>query len=397
MKILVVDDSPASRELLQQGVAELGLEVFVASNGAEALSVLHREDIRLVVTDWMMPVMDGATLCRLVRTMELPGYVYLILLTARTNTEDIVAGMKAGADDYLTKPFEKDELVMRIRAGIRVLNLERTLLEKNTLIRRDLESAKKLQKSFLPRKTIALPGLEFVERLIPSAYVSGDIYSVFRLDERRIGFYHVDVMGHGVLAALFSVQIHQRLNHDLCPYGLLKTTVAAEPFYRINPPVDVARALNEENLLESLSSYFTMLYGVIDVTTGRLSYYRAGHNLPLLVRAAGGERYLEEGGAPIGLGIPVDEADAAEVDLAPGDCFVVFSDGVSECGRLGAEEEEYGFCRAKNILAAGPGLSLEGRVDRLIGDLTYFRGGSEFADDVSIIALRWLGPPVAGG
>ena len=391
MKILIVEDDPTSMMLLKKRFEKMDFEVFTAKNGAEALHTLHREDIRLVVTDWMMPEIDGATLCRIIRSLKTPGYVYIIFLTARANKEDLIEGLKAGADDYLAKPFNADELQVRISAGVRILKLEHALVEKNEIIRRDLEAAKQLQKSFLPKKVPILSNLEFAERFVPSAYVSGDIYGIFRLDERHFGFYHVDVMGHGVLAALFSLHIHQRLSHDLSPYGLLKVPIAGEPFYRINPPAEVIRILNQEHLLEQYGSYFTMLYGTLDIVSGRLSLYRAGHNYPLIIPAGGVARYVTEGGPPVGLGIPMSIDDALEIQLAPGDSFVVFSDGINEC-RSGQDHElEYGFDRAREILANCRPLSLDESFDRLMSDVSAFNGGSEFADDVSIMGLRWKG------
>jgi len=397
VKLLIVEDDPNSMSLLRKLVEQMGFEIFAARNGAEALTILHREDIRLVVTDWMMPVMDGATLCRIIRGMKTPGYVYIIFLTGRTNKADLIDGMKAGADDYLAKPCNAEELQVRINAGIRVLKLEHSLVEKNEVIRKDLEAAKELQRSFLPKSLPVLSNLEFAERFIPSTYVSGDIYSVFRLDETNFGFYHIDVMGHGVLSALFSLSVHQRLLRDLYPYGLLKAPIDAEPCCRINSPIEVARILNTEKLLERFGSYFTMVYGTLNIGSGRMELYRAGHNPPLILRADGSSSCVAEGGPPIGLGIPMDDNDAVLIQLAPGDAFVVFSDGVNECRSHGDSGAVYGFERAREVLEKSLRLGLEAGLDRLIADLDRFHGGSEFEDDVSVMALRWKGslPPGA--
>ena len=296
--------------------------------------------------------------------------MYIIFLSARTDKKDLNDGMKAGADDNLAKPYNDDELRVRINAGIRVLTLEHSLVEKNEAIRKDLEAAKELQRSFLPRQLPVLSNLELAERFIPSTYVSGDIYSVFRLDETTFGFYHVDVMGHGVLSALFSLNVHQRLMRDLYPYGLLKVPVEAGAICRINPPFEVARILNAERLLERFGSYFTMVYGTLDIGSGAMELYRAGHNTPLILRADGSSSRITAGGPPIGLGIPMESADAVRIRLAPGDAF---------------------FERAREVLERSLHLGLDPALDRLIADLSRFRGGSEFDDDVSVMALRWKG------
>src|ERR1041384_5593661 len=103
MRILIVDDDPISQEALRHTLAQAGHEVEAAGDGQQALQALRAGDCRLVITDWMMPEMDGIELCRHVRSEEFPGYVYIILLTSRDGTDSVVEGLSAGADDFLTK------------------------------------------------------------------------------------------------------------------------------------------------------------------------------------------------------------------------------------------------------------------------------------------------------
>lgn len=124
MKILVADDDEISLELLKRTLTQFGYDVLVARNGREAFDQVRSGAVRLVISDWLMPEMDGIELCRRIRNADLPGYTYFILLTVRGNTQDIVEGLSAGADDFITKPFEPAELRVRLRAGERVLSLE---------------------------------------------------------------------------------------------------------------------------------------------------------------------------------------------------------------------------------------------------------------------------------
>jgi len=124
MKILAVDDDDLALLLLESTLADAGHEIVRAASGREALEMLHREPIRLVITDWVMPGMDGLELCRQIRRGAFPGYIYTILLTSRDRTQDIVEGLSAGADDFISKPFAPAELLVRLRAGERVLALE---------------------------------------------------------------------------------------------------------------------------------------------------------------------------------------------------------------------------------------------------------------------------------
>jgi signal transduction histidine kinase len=135
MRILIVDDDPVSRRLLQSYLQKWGYEVTVAANGAEAWRAFQAGRFAIVITDWMMPEMDGLELIRRIRAAHRPGYVHATLLTAKAQKEDLVEGMEAGADDFLTKPFDRDELRVRLRAAERIVNLEASLAEQNRVLR----------------------------------------------------------------------------------------------------------------------------------------------------------------------------------------------------------------------------------------------------------------------
>jgi sigma-B regulation protein RsbU (phosphoserine phosphatase) len=137
-RILVAEDHYVSRHLLERNLTNWGFDVATAENGVEAVEVLESEDPPpIAILDWMMPEMDGLEVCmRIRRRTEMP-YVYLLLLTAKSQKEEVAAGLDAGADDYVIKPFDPDELRARLKVGQRVVNLERVLARKIT----DLEAA----------------------------------------------------------------------------------------------------------------------------------------------------------------------------------------------------------------------------------------------------------------
>jgi putative two-component system response regulator len=124
MKILIVDDELVSRKKMELLVRSLGHETLVASDGVEGWEVWKKERARIVITDWMMPVMDGLELCTRIREAEGSQYIYIIMVTSREDVNDLVRGMDAGADDFITKPFVKEELAVRIRAGERISGFE---------------------------------------------------------------------------------------------------------------------------------------------------------------------------------------------------------------------------------------------------------------------------------
>jgi two-component system cell cycle response regulator len=125
--ILLAEDDPVTRMLMTRFLKKAGYEVDAAANGAEALDRMTKRYYPMLVTDWEMPEMDGVALCRAVRNMQMDGYVYALLLTARDSKEHIIAGLEAGADDYLVKPVHEPELIARLNAGRRILNLEQSL------------------------------------------------------------------------------------------------------------------------------------------------------------------------------------------------------------------------------------------------------------------------------
>lgn len=127
-RILIAEDHLVSRHLLERNLGNWGFEVVSTSDGAAAVEILEGTDAPpIAVLDWMMPKIDGAELCRRVRARTGRPYIYIILLTARSQKEEVAAGLEAGADDYVTKPFDADELRARIKVGQRVVELERTL------------------------------------------------------------------------------------------------------------------------------------------------------------------------------------------------------------------------------------------------------------------------------
>jgi len=129
MRVLIADDEAVTRRSIEALLAKWGYEPVVASNGDEAWQILQREDApRLSVLDWMMPGMDGVAICKSLRALKAEPYPYVILLTGNDRKEDVVSGLEAGADDYLTKPFDTYELKARLRAGERILTLQQELI-----------------------------------------------------------------------------------------------------------------------------------------------------------------------------------------------------------------------------------------------------------------------------
>lgn len=146
MKILIAEDDPVSRRLLQAALIKWGYEVIVTANGKEAWAALQLPDApSLLILDWLMPEMDGVEVCREVRQTPALKSAYIILLTSRGSKEDIVQGLEAGADDYVTKPFDHGELRARVQVGSRVISLQAALAARVTELEEAITNVKQLQ------------------------------------------------------------------------------------------------------------------------------------------------------------------------------------------------------------------------------------------------------------
>ena len=385
MRILVVDDATNIRILLARMLRKWGHDVVTARDGAEAWDILCEEPIPLVISDWMMPKMDGLELCARVREANLPKYVYFMLLTSRNETDDLVTGMASGADDFVAKPFDWHELKARLRAAGRVLSLQDQLAERNERLeeayrklRADLDTASSIQRALLPQDDTVINGVTFSSLFLPSAFVAGDTFDYFPVGEDFIGFYHLDVAGHGVSSALLSVTL-SRVLHPEFDSGVHAADSATSPDR-------VVRALNERfQASDHAMQYFTMVYGLLHYPTRVLKYCQAGHPSPIVLPARGEPRLIGDGGFPVGL-LPGVSFETNEVELNAGDKVILYSDGITEC--VAENREQYGEGRLMKLLHASRDAGMGVAMSRLEQALAAWKGQREFDDDVSLLALQ---------
>jgi DNA-binding response OmpR family regulator len=219
--VLVADDSRAHRCLMCGTLRWWSFEPLEAEDGVEALTICQREDISLVVSDWMIPEMNGVESCREYRALMQRRPGHLILLTARTERELLAEGLESGADDFLSKPVSSVELRARLRAGLRVLKAQRDLASKKDEISRtldqlseayaavdsDLREARRFQEALVPDRHLSLDGTDISILYQTCGHVGGDMVGYFHIRESEIGIYAADVSGHGVGSALMSARI----------------------------------------------------------------------------------------------------------------------------------------------------------------------------------------------
>ncbi|ARF52528.1 PP2C family protein-serine/threonine phosphatase [Pantoea stewartii] len=394
--VLIVEDSLVYRRLLSRMLTQWGYRVSEAENGIVALSILETQPVSMVISDWEMPEMDGLTLCREIRGRQLGHYIYFILLTARENPNDLTQGFDAGVDDFLSKPVEQSELRARLHAGTRILSLEATLAARNThlsealrQIEQDLEVAARIQHSVLPAHQQCY-GDYFSDWLfLPSAWVSGDIFNVFPLDN-HLGFYCVDVSGHGVGAAMMSLAVARQFLH-----GRTVERFLLDGDKGVVSPAEVVRILNERFCSDEaeIVSYFTLIYGVINLTSGEGRLCQAGHPTPFIVTPHGQIRTVGEGGAPVGLMPHLSWTDVS-FTLAPGERLCLFSDGITECENLAGEQ--FGQERLQTCIQDSIAQAPDDLLQQLGQHLIRWRSGENteqhaMADDVSLLIIEHQG------
>lgn len=401
-RILVVDDSRAQRRVLAAQLGRQGYEVLEAESGAAALEVVQTEQIDLVLSDWMMPEMDGLEFCRAFRAMPRSTYGYFILLTSKSEKGAVAEGLDVGADDFLTKPVNGDELRARIAAGDRILRMERELNEKNRLISstleeisalydavdRDLIEARKMQQSLVRDRYKDFGAADVALLLKPCGHVGGDLVGFFRAGDDRLAIYAIDVSGHGIASALLTARIASYFS-DGSPDHNIALFEKEDGSIGVHSPDEVAKAFNTIMFKDIKTDlYFTMALAYVDMATGMADVVQCGHPNPITLTKSGTVEFVGQGGLPIGL---IEDAtfESWSLQLDEGARLILYSDGFTECPSPAGEQlEEDGF---QALLSKNHSLKADEFLEALVWDLDEFTKGADFGDDLSAVALEFRG------
>lgn len=396
MNVLIVDGSSAEALLLAGKLRNWGHTATVASNGLDGWEKVRNAVYDLVISDWGPPEMDGLELCRLIRGHKFPRNIYIILCAGKDQRPDLISGIEAGADDFITKPVDFAELRVRMVAAQRVMQLQEELAGQSQSLRklnqelaeahgrmeRDLEAAAATQIRLLPKLYDVHPRVRLDWLFIPSRFLAGDTLDYFMADDRHLVFYQLDVSGHGIAAALLSITLSRILVPLEGSPSMRVSPVDGQ--LELAPPKEVVAELNARFQGED-EMYFTILYGILNVFTRELRFCQAGHPGPVLMRRQGPPVVLGLGGFPVGLieGMTYDEK---VVQLEAGDRLIVYSNGLSECeNTVSIRYEQH---RLTEMLHQNRGGSLEALMNGVREALGTWRGQAEFADDVLVLALE---------
>jgi sigma-B regulation protein RsbU (phosphoserine phosphatase) len=370
-RVLLVDDAKSNLDILIEGLKS-DHKLSLALNGEMALQVAERTPPDLVLLDIMMPGMDGYEVCRRLREMPQTHEVPVIFVSSLEEVQNKTRGFEAGANDYLTKPFEMLEVKARVRSLLKAKAYSDAVKEQ---IASELRVAREIQMGMLPHDFAALERayhVSFGAVLEPAREVGGDLYGVCAAGPGRLVIFLGDVSGKGIPASMFMVRA---------------ISLARLLARQIQAPESILAKLNDELASDNPSGMFvTFLCAVFEPGPHRLAIANAGHCRPLLLRDGEPPRWaVSQLGTALGFE-PGLTFDRTELTLREGDGLIFYSDGVSEA--FNPQEECYGNDRLLAEAGALSGKSAPAITEGLLQNVRAFAGSALQSDDIAILALK---------
>jgi phosphoserine phosphatase RsbU/P len=371
--ILIVDDSAANLRLLAQMLSEHGYRVRAAASGPRALESVDLEPPNLILLDIRMKGMDGFEVCRRLKAQPSTQGIPVIFISALTETEDKLRAFQTGGVDYVTKPFQLEEVLARIETHLALRRLQTRLEAANRKFARELALAGKVQCGFLPAELPQPAGYQMAAHLKPAREMSGDFYDLFGLPNGRFALVMADVVDKGVAAALFMA----------LSWSLIRTYAAEFP----DEPARVVTAVNQRLLQDAHADQFvTLFYGVLDPNAATLTYSNAGQNPPLLVSGCGRADWQKLAATGPPLGILDDRSwSQRQLTICPGGTLILYTDGITE-----AQNEQGNFYDPERLLMAAQsrlGLAAEAIATGILADVNRFSGGQPQLDDIALLVV----------
>ena len=373
--ILIVDDTPDNLRLLSQILTEQGYRVRAVTSGSRALASVQASLPDLILLDIRMSGMDGYEVCERLKTDARAKDIPIIFISALNEIQDKVKAFTVGGVDYVTKPFQYEEVLARVETHLALRKLQKQLQNANEKMEQELALAGEVQASFLPSKIPDIPGWQMSVSLISARETSGDFFDAIPLPDGRVGLLIADVVDKGVGAALFMA----------LSSTLLRTYAMEYP----TQPEFVFNAVNERILQDTNAKQFvTVFYGILDPATGTLVYGNAGHCPPFLVNVhkADGAQALTRTGVPLGI-FEDRKWEQQVIQTSPGDVLVLYTDGISEAQN--ADDAFYGSDRLLDSIQTKLGGTAKEIKETIIKDVYGFIENKTLIDDIGlIVAIR---------
>ena len=378
-RVLLVDDAKTNLDILVEGLKS-DHKLSLALNGEAALELATRVPPDLVLLDIVMPGLDGYEVCRRMRQMPETAEVPIMFLSSLEEVQNKTRGFEAGANDYLTKPFDMLEVKARVRSLLKAKAYNDAAKEQ---IASELRVAREIQMGMLPHDFSGLEqafGVNFDALLEPAREVGGDLYGICEAKDRRLVLFLGDVSGKGIPASMFMVRA-------ISLARLLSREIAE--------PERILARLNDELSTDNPSGMFvTFLCAIFEPGSNRLTLANAGQCRPVLLAEGQPARWAVKNlGTALGFE-PGLEFERTELSLSPGDTLVLYTDGVSEA--FNSQEECYGDQRLLSDAGSFAGQPAQATVSGLLTRVRAFAGKAPQSDDIAILALKVNGQTMQG-
>lgn len=372
-RVLCIDDSRLSRAFIENTLTPVNISVDTAENGFEGLKKISAGGYDLILVDIVMPEMDGFEFLQEFRSIKTKEFIPVIFMTGLDDLNSKIKGLNIGADDYLIKPLNENELVARVISLLRLKDANSELYQKNELIKRELEAAKKIQEYIIPSdfSYIDYPKVSGVYHPIDD--IGGDFFDCIKIDENRTGFVIADVTGHGIPAALIMTM------------SKMLFSIYADKF------LSTAGLINEVNkhlrgtLLDT--QYITAFYLVYDKKNNRLTYTNAGHTRALFYQESKSRVIaLDTFGLFLGISDEV-KYEEKSITINKGDRLFIYTDGLTELKN--PEGEEFGEKRAGKFIIENRGLEGKDFCDLLLKKISSFDKNGQQNDDLAFLNIEF--------
>ena len=376
--ILVVDDTPANLRLLMEILRDVGYKVRPANNGPRAFSTIEKEPPSLILLDIMMPDMDGYQVCEHLKAHEKTRDIPVIFISALTETFDKVKAFSVGGVDYITKPFQTEEVLARVETHLKLHELQRQLQAENLRMKAELDVSRRLQQMLLPteKELQQIDCLDIACFMEPAVEVCGDYYDVLSQD----GWVFIgigDVTGHGLESGALAIMVQSSIRTLLASYHELDSVKFLSA---LNQMVyhNVIRMNVGKSLTLALLSYQN---GQL-VLTGQ-------HEELIIVRATGDIEHIDtmDLGFPIGLDFEMAKfVNQSTVSLNPSDVVVLYTDGITEAENI--DGLLYGQERLCEMTQKNYKKNAHEIQQAVIADVRQFIGEQKVFDDMTLLVLK---------
>jgi sigma-B regulation protein RsbU (phosphoserine phosphatase) len=384
-RILVVDDELAFINQTKDCLEQHGYEVLTARNGKDALAILDREKVDLVLLDIIMPLLNGVEVTKIIKRNPLTREIPVIVISTMTEYKDRVEFFRIGASDYMPKPIDNGELMARVDLQLQLIRLRgeveeanSALVQKNRMleqhvarIENDLAVARNVQRALLPDQDRRLDGVKVTFKHLASENLGSDFVD-YLIDEQ--GVFHLifaDVSGHGIASALFASQLK-----------VLFVSMTQRPL----APRAVMDQINQlSQRFMTKGYYYTAIYLQYDRRARQLVLVNAGHvPLLLLEKETGKVKQVESNNSPLGL-FPNEKYHDVTLNVGPGDKVLLLTDGLTE--HVNSANEMFEISRVVRSLRANGGLGSLEIINGLLKEAREFGSVPVFSDDVTVAVI----------